>query len=563
MSSNPYIYQQKRWMGASRHDCVAKNGMVAAKHPLIGKTGIDIMKKGGNAVDAAVAAAFIDCVVEPAMNGIGGEGIMAIHLASGNNIIVDYVGRPSMNCTPDIYELEDVLEPGWMGWRKVKNNANVEGYKACTTPGTVAGLIEALENYGTMNIKEVIAPAIKVAEKGFNVGWWTADHIFRKMEEFWKFNEWRKIFLRDGKFPYKPYVHGMTIPHILVNKELGKCLRSISKEGRDAFYKGWIADAIVNEMEKNNGLITKEDLAMYEPIINEPDLGNYRGYDVFFDPTHSGTTMMQILNIIEGYDMASIGYGSTQAIHLMAEAIYLAFIDRFKYMGDPGFVDIPLKGLVNKEYAASLRKKISSDMAGVFKFSDPWVYEPECTTSLTVADKAGNMVCVNQTIVNSFGCGVVIPGTGIVMNNAMYGLNPEPGHANSIDGRKRRIQNVCPTIVIKDEDPFMVVGAPGGKNIQVSVAHTINHVIDFGMSIQDAVDAPRITRETSTLFLDSRFPSKIKDNLIAMGHDVNCIDAELKSWGRPVGILKDPNDGLFHGGVFSLFTGFESMAIGY
>jgi gamma-glutamyltranspeptidase/glutathione hydrolase len=173
------------------------------------------------------------------------------------------------------------------------------------------------------------------------------------------------------------------------------------------------------------------------------------------------------------------------------------------------------------------------------------------------------MVCVNQTIVNSFGCGVVILGAGIVMNNAMYGLNPEPGHANSIDGRKRRIQYVCPTLVIKNYEPFMVVGASGGRNIQVSVAHAIHHVIDFGMGIQDAVDAPRITRETSTLFLDSRFPKKIKDTLIQMGHDVNWIDAELKSWGRPVGILKNPNDGFFHGGVYSLFTGSESMAIGY
>jgi gamma-glutamyltranspeptidase/glutathione hydrolase len=337
MNSNPYIYQQKRWTGASRHDCIAKNGMVAAKHPMIGKTGIDIMKRGGNAIDAAVAAAFINCVLEPAMNGIGGEGVMAIHLESGKNIIVDYVGRPSMNCTPEMYEIEDNVEPGWMGWKKVKNNANVEGHKACTTPGTVAGLIESLERYGTMNLKEVIEPAIKVAEKGFKVGWWTADHIFRKMEEFWKFDEWRKLFLRDSKFPYLPHVHGMITPHILLNKELGKCLRSISKDGRDAFYKGWIADAIVKEMERNDGLITKEDLAMYEPIIHEAGHGTYRDHDIFFDPTHSGTTMMQILNIIEGYDMPSLGYGSTQAIHLMAEAIYLSFADRFKYMGDPGF----------------------------------------------------------------------------------------------------------------------------------------------------------------------------------------------------------------------------------
>jgi gamma-glutamyltranspeptidase/glutathione hydrolase len=563
MSIEDFIHQARRWSGASRHDCISPHGMVASKHRLISEAGVRVLKKGGNVVDAAVAAAFMDCVVEPAMNGIGGEGVMAIHLKSGENVIIDYVGRPSKACKPDMYELEDTSEPGWMGWKKVKEDANVVGYKACVVPGTVAGLSMALERYGTMKLREVIEQAAKVAKDGFVVGWWTANHIFRRMEAFWKFDEWGKVYLRKGKFPYLPYTNELATPHLLRNPELAKCLKDIATMGPEVFYKGWISETIASDMAENGGLLTKDDFAAYEPILLEPEPGSYRGYDVVYDPTHSGTTMMQILNIMEGYDLAEMGYRSAKALHIVSEAIGLAFADRFKYMGDPGYVDVPQKSMVSKEYAKKLREKINPEEAIKIKPDDPWPYEPECTTALTVADKDGNMVAINQTLVNSFGSGVVIPGTGIVMNNAMYGLDPEQGTANSIDGRKRRIQNVCPTIVLKEGEGYMTLGAPGGRNIQVSIAQVIHHVIDYGMSMQDAVDAPRVTRETSTVYLDSRFPASVRDQLLSMGHDLKYIDPELKSWGRPVGILREDTTGLLHGGVYSMLTSFESVAIGY
>jgi gamma-glutamyltranspeptidase/glutathione hydrolase len=557
------IYQRRRWIGAGRHDCVAENGMGASKHPLIGEAGVDIMRKGGNAVDAAVAAAFVDCVVEPAMNGIGGEGVMAIHLESGENVIVDYVGRPAQSCTPDMYELTGDAEPGWMGWRRVVGDANVVGHKACTTPGTVAGLAAALELYGTMSLKDVMKPAIRAAEEGFVVGWWTASHIFQGMKLFSRFPEWKRLFLHDGQLPYIPYMHGMPAPERLVNEDLAKSLRAIAEDGAGAFYRGWIAEAISDEMERGGGFITMDDLGIYEPIIHEPELGSYRGYTVVYDPTHSGTTMMQILNLLEGYDLAASGFGTTETIHLVAEAIGLAFADRFRYMGDPGYVDVPQRALVSKEYAEELRERIDLKKATAIEPGDPWPYEPECTTALAVADGAGNLVCVNQTLVNSFGCGVVIPGTGIVMNNAMYGLDPEPGHANSIDGRKRRIQNVCPTILLKEGEPFLAVGAPGGRAIQIAVAQVIVNVVDHGMGIQEAIEAPRITRETSTVYIDNRIPSDVPGALTAMGHDIVWVDQELQNWARPVGVLVDPETGLLHGGVQCNFTGFESVAIGF
>jgi gamma-glutamyltranspeptidase/glutathione hydrolase len=496
------------------------------------------------------------------MNGIGGEGVMAIHLESGENIIVDYVGRPSMNASTDMYTLSDDTETGWMGWRSVVNDENRVGHKACTTPGTVAGLSKALENYGTLSLKQVMEPAIKVAEEGFVVGWWDASLFFRAMGKCWQFDEWRKIFLVDGRIPYRPFEYG-TSSDTLVQKDLAKSLRSISEEGPEVFYKGWITQAIVKEIKRGGGILTLEDFAMYEPIIHEPELGNYRGYDLLYDPTHSGTTMMQILKILEGYDMSTLGFGSVEALHLTGEAIGFAFADRFKYMGDPGYVDVPQKEMVSDAYSKVVRDKISLERAAEIGFGNPWPKEPECTTALAVADKAGNMVCINQTIVDNFGCGVVIPGTGIVLNNAMYGLDTEPGRANSIDGRKRRIQNVCPAVVLNEGIPLMVLGAPGGRNIQVSVAQVILHVIDYGMNIHEAVNAPRVTRETSTLFLDKRFPEKVRNALLDKGHDLVWIDPEVKGWGRPIGVVRNPETGMLHGGVYTLLNGFESEAVGY
>ena len=562
MSDSGFAYQLRRWGGPGRHDGVAPNGMVASKHTLIGEAGCKMIRRGGNAVDAAVAAAFMDCVVEPAMNGIGGEGVMAIHLASGENVIIDYVGRPSKNCKPDMYKLSEDRETGWMGWRGVKGDANVIGHKACVTPGTVAGLTEALELHGTTKLPDVMAPAISVAEEGFPVGWWTAGYIFQRMNTFWHMPEWRRIFLHDSQFPYIPFTYDLPKPEMFIQKDLAKSLRAIAEGGRDTFYRGWIADAIANEMAGNGGLITREDLAMYEPIVSQPQPGSYRGHDVVYDPTHGGTTLVEMLNILEGYDLAGYGFGSAEHLHLVGDAIGLAYADRFEYMGDPGYVDVPQRALVSKEYAAERRRELSLDRATKIGYGKPWSFEPDHTTSLAVADKVGNMVCINQTLVNLFGSGVVVPGTGITMNNAMYGLNPEPGHANSIDGRKRRIQNVCPVVVLKRGAPLLACGAPGGRNIPVAVMQVILHVVDFKMGIQEAIEAPRCTRETGRLFIDSRVTPEVRDRLREMGHDLDWVDEELRSWARPVGVTRDPETKMLHGGVTTTLTNFESRTVG-
>ncbi|UCH38260.1 MAG: gamma-glutamyltransferase, partial [Candidatus Bathyarchaeota archaeon] len=517
----------------------------------------------GNAVDAAVAAAFVDCVVEPAMNGIGGEGVMAIHTADGTDVIIDYVGRPSHSCTPAMYDLYDDLEIGWMGWRRAKDDANVIGYKASTVPGTVAGLTKALELYGTMELPEIMEPAIKIAEEGFAVGWWTVSHILRTMGTFSRFPEWRKIFLINGQYPPKPYMHSLRAnPNIFVNKDLARSLTLIAQEGAEAFYQGEIAEAIAEDMANADGLITMDDLDMYEPIITDPIPCGYRDCEVIYDPSHAGTTVMEALNILEGFNLMDYGLGSFKHLHIMAEALGLAFADRFEYMGDPGFVTVPQTGLVSKKYAQDLQKRISFEKALTLTPGDPWSFE-ECTTALTVVDEDRNAVVINQTLVNSFGSGVGIAGTGIFMNNAMYGLNPEPGHANSIAGRKRRIQNVCPTILLKNHVPFMTIGAPGGRAIQSSIIQSIVHVIDFQMDIQSAIEAPRITREVGETMIDSRFSQETCDDLRTIGHQIAYIDKEIGNWARPVSITIDAKQNVLNGGVEWHFLGFESDAIGY
>jgi len=246
----------------------------------------------------------------------------------------------------------------------------------------------------------------------------------------------------------------------------------------------------------------------------------------------------------------------------MAEELGLAYADKFEYMGGPGFVEVPQSSLVCKEYAKELQKRISFDQAVEITPGDPWPYG-ESTTALTVVDEERNAVAINQTLVNGFGCGVTIPGTGIVMNNAMYGLNPEPGHANSIDGRKRRIQNVCPTILLGEEKPFMAVGAPGGRVIQISIVQAIVHVVDFDIDIQSAIEAPRITREVGETQVDSRFSQEVVGRLREVGHQIAHIDKAIGSWASPVGIVIDPERNLLYGGVECHMLGFESEAIGY
>ena len=381
-----------------------KNGVVAAANPEASKIGVEIMKKGGNAVDAAVATAFAISVFEPNASGIGGGGFMLIRMAkTGKTVVIDYREKAPAKATPDMFVLD---ENG-----KVVNDEITVGGKASGVPGTVAGLLTALEKYGTMKRADVMAPAIKHAGEGIIVSKNLEGIIQDNYEKLVKFDAAAAVYLKDGL----PYEAGDK----LVNKDLAATLTKISKEGKKAFYEGEVAKKIADEVQKQGGLITVEDLKNYTIEEREPVVGKYRDYTIISCPPASsgGTHIVQLLNMVENYDLKAMGDNTPESWHVWAESMKQAFADRAEYMGDTAYVKVPLKGLTSKEYAKELVKKIDLEKAGKdIKIGDPSKYESGSTTHFSVMDKDGNMVAVTQTINYFFGSGVVVPGTGITVS---------------------------------------------------------------------------------------------------------------------------------------------------
>lgn len=518
-------------------EVVAENGMVAAAHPLAAQVGAEILKKGGNAIDAAVATAFTLNVVEPNASGIGGGGFMVIRPAeTGETVIIDFREVAPLKATADMYELD---ENG-----KVKDFANSRGYRAVAVPGQVAGLALALEKYGTISLAEALEKAIYYAENGFEVSGTLAKIIADKYDKIKAFPATAEIYLKDGL----PLEEG----DILVNKDLANTLRLIAEQGPDAFYEGPIAEAIAADMAANGGLITLEDLANYEPTIRKPVVGTYRGYEIISmpPPSSGGTHIIQMLNMLEGFDLSAMEHNSAEHIHILAEVMKRAFADRAKYMGDPDFVDIPLEGLLSKEYAAQLRETIDLETASTeVTAGDPAAFEGANTTHLSVIDKDGNIVALTQTIECFFGSGVVVPGTGILLNDQMHDFNPRPGTANSIEPGKKPLSSMSPTIVLKDGKPFLTVGSPGGPRIITAVLQIISNVIDFGMSIQEAIEAPRIHCQGAEIRMEDRIPEEVRAQLEEMGHTIDVRGSYDLHFGGAQGILLSPEDGKLHGGA--------------
>lgn len=516
-----------------------KNGVVAAASPEASKIGVEIMKKGGNAVDAAVATAFAISVFEPNASGIGGGGFMLIRMAkTGKTVVIDYREKAPSKATPDMFVLD---ENG-----KVVNNEIVEGGKASGVPGTVAGLLTALEKYGTMKRADVMAPAIKYAEEGITVSKNLETIIQDNYEKLAKFEAAGEVYLKDGL----PYEAGDK----LVNKDLAKTLKKIAKEGKKGFYEGEIANKIAAEVQKQGGLMTAEDIKNYSIEEREPVEGTYRGYTIISCPPASsgGTHIVQLLNMMENYDLKSLGDNTPESWHVWAESMKQVFADRAEYMGDTAYVKVPLKGLTSKEYAKDLVKKIDLEKAGKdIKVGDPSKYESGSTTHFSVMDKEGNMVAVTQTINYFFGSGVLVPGTGIMMNNEMDDFVPQKNMKNSIEGGKRPLSSMSPTLVLDpDNRPFMTVGSPGATRIIPAVALTISNVIDHGMSMQEAISAPRIAQfQSGRLNLEGRVSHESYNKLKEMGHEINMRGSYDNYFGGVQGILMDYDTKTLHGGA--------------
>lgn len=505
--------------GATRKEgrsAIAANGVVASNRFEASEAGRKILEQGGNAIDAAVATGFAVGVCEPMMSGLGGGGFMTIHFAETNtDTFIDFREVAPMAATPEMWQTD--------AEGNVIDGENMNGGKAVGVPGEVAGLIYVLEKYGTMSLEEVMAPAIEIAENGFIVTPFTAKWLDSAYTRLAACEETAGIYFNEGL----PYAVGERIK----NPKLANTLRKIAAEGRDGFYKGEVAEATVKAVQENGGVMTLEDLANYQVEEVEPVRGSYRGYEIISSPPPSsgGTHVLQTLNILENFDMGSMEVNSPEYVHVFSEALKMAFADRGKFMGDPKYVDVPMTGLLSKEYAKTLAEKIDMTRAQNFSYGDPYSYNTEHkdTNHFAVADKAGNMVSCTKTINGGFGTGISPEGTGYILNNEMGDFDIGAGKANSIAGGKKPLSSMSPSIILKDGKPFMVVGSPGGQTIIPTVAEVISKVIDGGMDIEDAIISPRFTDGASKAVYggasgfayEDRMPQETIDALEAMGHE--------------------------------------------
>ena len=425
---------------------------------------------------------------------------------------------------------------------KVVDNANVVGHKAVAIPGTLAGLTLALKQHGTMSLKDVMAPAIRIAEEGYTVSKTLNAMMKDNFDKLSKYPAAAAIYLKGG-LPYE-------VGDKLALKDLAKSYRLIAEKGPDVFYKGEIADAIEKEMQ-GKGLITKADLAAYKPAVRTPVRGSYRGYEIISmaPPSSGGTHVIEILNILEGYNMTRLGFQTPESLHVMAEAMKRAFADRAKFMADTDFVKVPIAGLISKGYAAELRKGISMDTVGTkIPAGNPLPFVGSGGTShLSVIDRQGNIVALTQTINYFFGSGVLVPGTGIMLNNEMDDFNPQPGTSNSVEPKKRPLSSMTPTIMLKDGKPFMSLGSPGATRIISALTQIIVNVVDFRMNVQDAIEAPRIHCMTGDIFMESRIPKATQDALAAKGHKLNVRGEMDLYFGGAQAVMIDRTSGMLKG----------------
>lgn len=474
------------------HPVYAQNGMVAAQEAVAAQVGLDILKAGGNAVDAGVAVAFALAVTLPRAGNLGGGGFMIVHDAeSGETKAIDYREMAPAAATRDMF---------------LDAEGNADSTKsrftgaAAGVPGTVAGMQMALKQYGTMTMAEVIAPAIKLAGDGIAVTPGLADSLKSLERRLKNWPSSAAIFYKENGAFYETGER-------LVQTDLAATLQKIADEGIDGFYRGEVAEKIAAAIQAAGGLMTVEDLAGYKPVLRDPVKGTYRGYEIVSmpPPSSGGTHIVQILNILEDYPIGYLGHNSADTIHLMAEAMKRAYADRSEYLGDSDFVDVPLAALTSKDYAADIRKRISLNVATPSSTVKPGRlagYESDETTHFSIVDKDGNAVSNTYTINFSYGSGMVADGTGVLMNNEMDDFAAKPGvpnaygllggDANAVEPGKRPLSSMSPTIVMKDGKVFLVTGSPGGSRIITTVLQVIMNVIDHGMNIAEASVAPRI-----------------------------------------------------------------------
>jgi gamma-glutamyltranspeptidase/glutathione hydrolase len=543
---------------APLHPTHAPHAIVASVHEFASQAGVEMLRAGGNAVDAAVATGFALAVVYPQAGNLGGGGFMLFRSADGKTHFVDFREKAPAAASENMY-----LDAHGNVLPESNTESSLVGYRAVGVPGTVAGLAYAEKQYGKLSLKQVIAPAIKLARDGFPLAYEDTQDL-KEDEHLAKFPESKRIFLRDGNY-YKP-------GEIFKQPELAHTLERIAKNPDD-FYHGPLARELAAAVQAGGGLITAADLAAYEVKEREPIRGSYRGYDIISAPPPSsgGVALIEILNILEGFDLAKLGNRSAAAIHLEVEGFRRAFYDRADFMGDPDFSQVPVAQLIDKKYAEAWRESIDLNHASVSKdlkrpsFDElervavsrqPGLAtrEPQNTTHFSVVDAEGNAVALTTTLNDTFGSRVTATGLGFLLNDEMddfaakqgvpngYGLIQGP--ANAIGPGKRPLSAMTPTIVLKDGKLFLVLGSPGGPRIITFVANFLLGVVDFGLDIQEAVNAPRFHNQwlPDQIVVEERLSPDTMNLLRSKGHKVE-IDRAWGDWGDGECIMIDPKTG--------------------
>ncbi|MCB1398182.1 MAG: gamma-glutamyltransferase [Rhodobacteraceae bacterium] len=493
----------------------ASRGMITANHPLASAAGIEMMAAGGNAVDATVAALFVLSVVEPAMVGVVGGGTALIRLADGREVVLDGMCQAPLAAHEHCYV---PLGDSWPLSQETEGEANRVGVAAVATPGNLMAWCEAVGRYGRLSLADVIEPAIRHAARGFTVTPTLAGAVEVRLDDILRDAAMSAIFLPGGE----PLRAGMR----LVQDDYAATLRAIAREGAAALHGGELGRAVAGHVQANGGMLDAADLEAYRMVERAPVRAAYRDHEVIGvpPPCSGGASVAEILNILEGWDIGGMGFGSARATHLLMEAMKAATADRDASLGDPDFFDVPLGQLMSKDYAATRRAGIAEDRAGP---QGPGLRSVESanTTHVTAADGDGNIVVSTQTINSSFGACTMAPGTGAVLNNYMYVFNPLPGLATSIAPGKRITGNIAATIVARDGRPVWALGLPGGYKIPSVVAQVLVNLIDHSMTVQQAVEAPRVFAKGPAAEVETDHGAALAGALTAMGHPVRRVDA--------------------------------------
>jgi gamma-glutamyltranspeptidase/glutathione hydrolase len=547
-------------------------GMVCAHHLAAAEAGASILARGGNAIDAAVATGFAVGVAEPFNSGVGGIAQLIYRdAASGKITVFDGTSLLPRRIDPAMFPLDD--PPGIAGmyaWPSVVGDRNNSGWLAPAVPGMPACLLEAHARFGRLSRQEVMAPAIEVAYDGVDVDWSLSLALASCAELLARFSGSKTVYFRPSGVPLRP-IGLSTAADSLRQPDLGRTLEILAREGATAFYRGEIADQIARQMADNGGLIDRDELATYRLRVFDGGIDvDYRDFRLTVAPeSGGGLTVAQSLKILEGFDLRALEVGSADAVHLQIEAQRRAFLDRFRHLGDPAIVPVPFRGILSADYNAVRRSTIDLARATPTEGAgDPWPFNgpdvdqtaPELiagpdighTTHLSVVDQERNMVSLTSTLGAIFGCGVVVPGTGILLNSGATWFDPRPGSQNSIMPGRRILWAGSPAIVSRRGLPFAAIGAPGGRRVISAVLQVLVNLLDYQMGIQDAISAPRVHCEGPEVLADSRYDVKTIGALRDLGHKITILTESVgtSSFGRPNGVIIDPATGRLRGGVY-------------